>query len=94
MEWHIQRQLLFDDGDQYVHAHSNPDLRLHRVFGRAEEMFDAQVLLDPFEKQFDLPALFVKGSDGRGWQYEIVGEEDEPFACFGSRKRTRRRCCG
>jgi hypothetical protein len=44
---------LFDDGDQHVGRHGDPDLRLHRVLAGAEEGLDAQVLLDPFEEQFD-----------------------------------------
>ena len=39
----------FDDGDQDVDRHGNPDLRFDRVFGGAEERLDAQVLLDLFE---------------------------------------------
>jgi len=34
-------------------------LGFHRVFGRAEKPLDAQMLLDPLEKQFDLPTLLV-----------------------------------
>ena len=32
------------------------DLGFDGVLGSSEEAFDAQVLLDPFEEQFDLPA--------------------------------------
>ena len=37
-------QTFLDDGNQYVGAHRNPDLRFHRVFARAQEGLDAQVL--------------------------------------------------
>src|SRR5205814_3908235 len=44
-----QSQLFFDDGDQDINSHSNPDLGLHTIGRRAEKTFDAQVLFDPFE---------------------------------------------
>jgi hypothetical protein len=30
------------------------------------------MLLDPFEKQFDLPALLIERGDGQRGQHEIV----------------------
>ena len=38
------------------------------------------MLLDPFEKQFDLPAAAIQLGDGQCWQGEIVGEEHQTFA--------------
>jgi hypothetical protein len=35
-------------------------LRLHGIFGRAEEALDPEMLFDPFEEQFDLPAALVE----------------------------------
>ena len=48
-----------------IDANSNPDLGLHRIERVAKEVFDHQVLLEPFEEQFDLPALLVNGSNGQ-----------------------------
>jgi hypothetical protein len=45
------------DGD------GDPDLDPHRVRGSAIEGFDAQMLFDPFEEQFDLPAAAVELRD-------------------------------
>ena len=39
------------------------------------------MLLDPFEKQLDLPATFVELSDDQSGKFKIVGEEAEAF-CF------------
>ena len=55
-------------------------MRFDGVFGCSEERLDAQVLLDPFEEQFDLPATFVKLGNGEGVEGKIVGEEYQPFA--------------
>lgn len=54
-----------------------------RVLGGAEEDFDTKMLLDPFEKQLDLPAATIKLGDGERRQDEIVGEEHQAFAGCG-----------
>ena len=38
------------------------------------------MLLDPFEKQFHLPAVAVQIGCGLGWNDKIVGQEVEGFA--------------
>jgi len=43
----------------------------------AKERFDFQVLLDPFEKEFDLPAFLVEISDGLGIQVIGIGDISE-----------------
>ena len=67
----LQGEALFDDGDEYVDRHRNPDLRLHRVLRNADKAFDAQVLLDPFEKQLELPAIAIELGDRGRWEAEI-----------------------
>src|SRR5947208_3567962 len=41
------------------------------------------MLLDPFEKQLDLPAATIKLGDGERRQDEIVGEKHQPLAGCG-----------
>lgn len=43
--------LLLDDGNEYVGRHGALDLRLHGVLASAQNFFDPQMLLDPFEEQ-------------------------------------------
>jgi len=74
----LQGEALFDDGDEYVDRHRNPDLRLHRVLRNADKAFDAQVLLDPFEKQLDLPAIAIELGDRGGWEAEVVSQAAAP----------------
>src|SRR6202035_1994201 len=74
---------LLDDGDEDVERDGDPDLGLHGIFGCAEEAFDPQVLLDPFEEQFDLPAAFVERGDGGRRQPELIGEEYQLLSRFG-----------
>ena len=76
-------QTFLNNGYQDIHGDSNPDLCFDCVLGRSIKGFDSQVLLDPFEEQFHLPAAFVELSNGHGRKGEIIGEEDEPLFCFG-----------
>ena len=73
-------KLLFDDSDQHIGGGSAPDLRLHRVLACAKEALDAQMLLDPFEEQFHLPATLVESRNGQGWQRRVVGQKHQRLA--------------
>ena len=70
-------KLLFEDGRQQVHADGDPDLGLHRVVRVAVEGFDSQMLLDPFEEQFDLPTTAVELRDRERRQDEVVRQEPQ-----------------
>ncbi len=80
VETGVDVEALLDDGDEDIDGDGDPDLGLDGVFGIAEEALDAQVLLDPFEEQLDLPAAFVEPCDGERRQGEVVGQEDEGLA--------------
>jgi len=41
-----------------------PDLRLYSIRTGTKKGFDFQVLLDCLKKEFNLPAIFINGSDG------------------------------
>ena len=41
------------------------------------------MLLDPFEKQFDLPAELVQTSNCLGREAEVVGQKEESLVYFG-----------
>jgi hypothetical protein len=73
-------KLLFNNGNQHVGGNGAPDLRLHRILAVADKAFDAQMLLDPLEEQFDLPAIFVQRGNRQGGQSRIVGEKDQGLA--------------
>ena len=82
----VQREvhlpLLLDDGDQHIGANRYPDLRLHGVRRSPIKRLDSQMLLDPSEKQFDLPPTSVDVRDRHRRQVEIVAQEDESLARF------------
>lgn len=74
---------LFENGHKQVGAHGDPDLCLDGVVAGAEEGLDAQVLLDPFEEQLDLPSALVNACHSQCWQGEVVREKDQILAGFG-----------
>lgn len=71
----LETRLELDVGQEQEIAHRHPDLREDGVAGRAQERFDFEVLFDPFEKEFHMPAGLVDFGDGDGGQLEVVGEE-------------------
>ena len=50
------------DPQEQISDHSSKDLKADRVLGSAKELAQLEVLFDPSEQQFDLPAGLVKGS--------------------------------
>ncbi len=57
------------------------------------------MLLDPLEKQFNLPALVIDGGNGWRRNLKVVGEKDEPLIDIGgeetdSAKQVRKLCSG
>src|ERR1700677_1429658 len=79
----LEPEFFLDDGYQNVDADGNPDLRLHGILRSTVEGFDTQVLLDPFEEQFHLPAALVKFGDRQRVQDKVVGDKDQAFSRFG-----------
>jgi hypothetical protein len=57
-------------------------LGFDRVLGGAVEALDPQMLLDPFEEQFHLPATLVQSADSQRRQLSVVGQEDQILARF------------
>ena len=73
-------QTFFDDSDEDVSADRNPYLRLHGILAGSQKGFDTQMLLDPFEEQFDLPSLLVKCRDHLGLERKVVGQKSDAFS--------------
>jgi len=60
-----------------IDANGNPDLGPHRIERVAKEMFDHQILLEPFEEQFDLPALLVNGGNSQCGQVQTIAQKNQ-----------------
>ena len=78
-----QSESFFDDGDQNVYSDGDPDLGFNGVGRISKETLNTQVLLDPFEEQFNLPTVLVNGGDGLTRNRKIVSDEDEVFVDIG-----------
>ena len=65
-----------DVGQDQVIDNRAPDLGHDRVFGGSEEGFDLEVVLDPFEEDFDLPSEFVDLGDGCCGELEVIGQKN------------------
>src|ERR1017187_9359102 len=76
-------QAFLENGDEQVNGNGAPDLGAHGVWARAVEGFDAQMLFDPFEEQFDLPAAMIKLNNRQCGRGEVVGQEDQHCAGLG-----------
>ena len=74
--------LKLDEREQQIIDHGGPDLCHNCIFRCTEEWFDFQILFDPLEEDFDLPARFVQVSDGTCRQIEVVGEKLMYFPGF------------
>ena len=48
------------DAQEQISDHGGDDLEANGVFGAAKKTTDDEVLLDPAEQQFDLPAALVE----------------------------------
>ena len=75
-------QTFFQNGDEQINGDGRPDLSAHRVGRGAVKGFDAQMLLDPFEEKFDLPAAAIEFGDGQRRHGEVVGQKDQRLARF------------
>jgi len=75
--------LFFDDSHQDMDPQGDPDLGFDRIVTGAMKGFDAQVLLDPAEEQFDLPALSVELGDGQSRRFEVIGQEPKEAVVLG-----------
>ena len=75
----LQIKTFTNDGNKNVSGNGNPYLSFNRIFGSAVEGLDSQMLFDPFEKQFDLPATLVKVGNRQCGKKKVVGQKTKLF---------------
>ena len=68
-------RVLAVDDDAGMRRVLKANLQAHGILTSAQESVQAQVLFDPFKKQFNLPASTIELSHCDGWQCKMVGEE-------------------
>src|SRR5713226_1734826 len=65
------------EAQQQIGDHRSDDLQANGVVVLAHEFAKVEMLLDPAEQEFDLPATLVEGSNLNGCAVEIVGDESD-----------------
>jgi len=74
--------LLLDDRDERVNRDGHPDLRSYRVLRSPIKRLDPQVLFDPAEEQFDVPAELVEFGDRQRGLKKVVRQEGQVALVF------------
>ncbi len=72
-----------EQGDEQIGAKCAPDLDADTVLAEREERVDLEMLFDPLEEEFHLPAVAVDQGDHAGFQRKVVGQENQGAFCFG-----------
>jgi hypothetical protein len=66
-------QTFFQNSGEQIDGDGGPDLDAHRVGRGAVKGFDAQMLLDPFEEEFDWPAAAIEfRAEGRQTGFDVA----------------------
>ena len=69
----VQFEIVFDNSDKTVGDDGDIYLYPDRIFRFSPKGFDTKMLLDPFEKQFNLPSIAVKEGNFFCFEVEVVG---------------------
>jgi hypothetical protein len=69
----VQFEVVFNNGDKTVRDDGDMYLNSDCILRFTPKGFDAKVLLDPFEKQFDLPSVAVKKGNFTCFEVEVIG---------------------
>lgn len=73
---------LIETGHHQVNGYRNPNLSSDGVITGTVKGLDSEVLLYPFEEEFDLPSALVDRCDDQCRKVEVIGQENKPFLCF------------
>ena len=77
----VQHIMFLRNDKQKIVADGNPYLRVYGILGGSVESLYVQMLLYPFEEQFNLPSFPIQLSDGQGFKFKIVGKETVNCIC-------------
>ena len=69
----VQFEVVLNDGDSAIGDDGDVNLYPHGILAVAPETFDAQMLLNPFKEQLDLPAVTVQQGNVLCRKVEVVG---------------------
>ena len=70
-------EVVFNNGNETVGDDGDMNLNSDSIFRLSPKPFDPEMLLDPFEKQLNLPPIFIKQGDFPGFEQEVVRVVDK-----------------
>ena len=76
-------EVVLDDCNEAIGDDGDVNLYAYGILGLSPEPLDLEMLLDPFEKQFHLPPIFIKESDVLGCKIVVVRVVNETALEFG-----------
>lgn len=82
-DWPFQLEVVFNDCDEAVSDDCDVDLYAHRIFRLSPELFDTEMLFDPFEEEFHLPAVLVEFRHLQRREMKGIRQKREFPALFG-----------
>ena len=68
-----QLEVMLNDCDEAIGDDCDMDLYAHFILGLSPELFDAEMLFDPFEEELHLPAVSVEQCNILGGKVKVVG---------------------
>lgn len=81
--WPPDFEVVLDDGNEAVCDDCYMYLDSHCVLGLSPKTLDLKMLLDPFEKQFHLPSIFIEKGDFFRLEVEVVRIVDKAAMKLG-----------
>jgi hypothetical protein len=83
IEGQVRIRAFIDNGYIHIDGDGDPDSGLDLVFRGCEEGLEPEVLHDPLEEDFDMPAAFVEQGDAHGKQHNVIGQEGQMLFLLG-----------
>ena len=72
-DWSVRFEIVFDNCDETIRDDSDMYLYSDSILRFSPKGFDTEILLNPFEKQFNLPSVAVKKGNVFCFEVEVVG---------------------
>ena len=71
-DWASKLEIVLNDSDETVCDDGNMNLNTHSIVTLSPKRLDSEVLFDPFEKQLDLPPIFIKEGNFLSRKVEVI----------------------
>ena len=82
--WSANLEVVFNDGNEAVGDKGDMNLDADGILRLSPKSLDTEMLLDPFEKQLNLPPIFIEQGDFPGFEQEVIRVVDKAAVKLGS----------